>query len=135
MTEDERRSRRSAAQREYRKTERGIARTKKYQSSDKAKKVAKRFRQSEGGKGHNKSPNGRYHTHKAGAKRRGVEWLFTFDTWWAIWEPHWESRGQGSNDLQMCRYGDKGPYSPDNVRIDTCANNVKEMFELRRAQQ
>lgn len=78
-----------------------------------------------------KTPNTKYHAHKSSAIQRGIEWLFTFETWWKIWEPYFDHRGSGCNDLQMCRYGDKGPYSPENVRIDTKANNVREMVILR----
>ena len=83
-------------------------------------------------KAYQKTPKYKYCQHRMHAKYRNIKWLFTFEEWWAIWEPHWEKRGQESSGLQMCRYGDSGPYSPENVRIDTLANNIKEMWEIRR---
>ena len=74
---------------------------------------------------HNQTPEGRFVEHRSRAKARGVEFLFTFAEWWAVWEEHWEGRGTGQ--LVMCRTGDVGPYAVGNVRIDTQANNVKEM--------
>lgn len=77
-----------------------------------------------------KSPRGRYSEQKKAAKRRGIPWEFDFDSWWAVWEDsgHWEARGIQADDFVMCRLGDTGPYSPDNVRIDTQANNMKERW-------
>ena len=77
-----------------------------------------------------KSPEQRYATQQEQAKARGIPWHFTFETWWALWAPHWEERGKAKGKLQMCRYGDSGPYSPDNVRLDTLENNVKERHQL-----
>jgi len=70
------------------------------------------------------TPKRRFTEHKSNAKRDGKEFLLTFAEWWAIWEPHWEGRGNGR--LVMCRTGDVGPYAVGNVRIDTQANNSKE---------
>ena len=81
---------------------------------------------------YNQSPKGRFAKHKANTKRRDVEFLLTFAEWWAIWEPHWEQRGNLGHELCMCRTDDTGPYEVGNVRIDTNANNIKEMNGLRR---
>jgi len=80
------------------------------------------------------SPQGRYAKHKARAKERGIEWGFTFETWWAMWEPYIENIGVDSNQYQMCRHNDEGPYSPSNCRIDTAENNGREgvMTKMRR---
>lgn len=72
-----------------------------------------------------------YATHKAGAKSRGIEFDFTFEEWWAIWEPHYARRGVASDSMQMCRTRDEGAYRPGNVRIDTHANNIAE-FKVTR---
>jgi len=74
----------------------------------------------------NETPEGKYSNHKTAAGKRGIEWEFTFDTWWAMWEPHWDKRGNGGDKLCMCRRGDRGPYSPENCRIDTNRNNILE---------
>ena len=93
--------------REYRKTQKSKAYQKKFAAS----------------------PKGRYAAQKSRSVSRGIDWLFTFESWWAMWEPHWDNRGTGVNDLQMCRNGDSGPYSPENCRIDYFRNNLSEMHE------
>jgi hypothetical protein len=75
-------------------------------------------------------PKEKYHKQKGQAKDRGIGWELTFDAWWAMWEPHWDNRGCGINDMVMCRTGDKGPYSPENCRIDTVLNNRREYLEV-----
>tara|TARA_R110000744_G_scaffold89570_1_gene174097 strand:+ start:316 stop:723 length:408 start_codon:yes stop_codon:yes gene_type:complete len=79
-----------------------------------------------------KTPKARFVDHRINANRRGVEFLLTFEEWWAIWEPHWEGRGRGAGDLCMCRTNDEGPYAVGNVRIDTNTNNVKEARALQK---
>lgn len=74
----------------------------------------------------------RYAQHKANAAKRGVEWDFTFDEWWAIWAPRWPERGPHKDQLGMCRTHDKGPYSPDNVRLDTPKGNAAEKGLMQR---
>lgn len=77
------------------------------------------------------TPNFKYHVHKNGAKRRGVGFLLSFEEWWGIWEPFWGMRGKGKDCLVMCRYMDEGPYSKDNVYIDTYSNNCKLAVKLK----
>ena len=64
--------------------------------------------------------------HKKNASLRSIPWEFTFETWWEMWEKSgkWNERGRGG--YMMCRYGDTGPYSPTNVRIDTVQSNADE---------
>jgi len=77
------------------------------------------------------TPMFKYHVHKNGAKRRGIGFLLSFEEWWNIWEPFWDSRGKSKDSLVMCRYGDSGPYSKDNVYIDTYSNNSKLAVALK----
>ena len=77
------------------------------------------------------TPVFKYHVHKNGAKKRGIGFLLTFEEWWSIWEPLWDNRGKAKDSLVMCRYGDTGPYSKDNVYIDTYSNNSKLAVELK----
>jgi len=72
------------------------------------------------------TPRVKYDNHKSRARQRGIEWGFTFETWWAMWEPYFENMGQTSSSFHMCRTGDTGPYSPDNCRIDTAEVNGRE---------
>ena len=74
-----------------------------------------------------KTPRGIYQAHKVRAKRSGIEWAFTFDGWWEMWEPHWDNKsGHRRDGLVMCRHCDEGPYSAENCRIDTVYNNAVE---------
>lgn len=78
------------------------------------------------------SPQARYKQQKDMAKKRGIPWEFTFDSWWSVWESSgkWEFRGR--DGFMMCRTRDEGPYSPNNVRIDTAESNVREMRALQK---
>lgn len=60
-----------------------------------------------------------YRLQKNGAKRRGIEWQFTFEQWLECWleSGHAHQRGRGKGCYVMGRHGDVGPYSPSNVSI------------------
>lgn len=62
------------------------------------------------------------------ARRRGIPFLFDFQTWWSWWQVdgRWENRGLGKGKLVMARKGDVGPYSPENVYCSTHEDNIKE---------
>ncbi len=66
----------------------------------------------------------KYVSQKASAKRRGIEWQFTFDSWLDFWKDDIEARGRQHHELCMQRFGDKGPYHPDNVRKDYPRRNA-----------
>jgi hypothetical protein len=65
------------------------------------------------------------------AKERGIEWLFTFAEWWAMWEASgkWELRGRlkRMGGWEMSRPGDVGPYSVDNVTIVSHRENMADV--------
>lgn len=63
---------------------------------------------------------------RSGAAGRGIEFLFGLSEWWAWWqtEGRWERRGQGKHDYCMARFGDVGPYHPNNVYCATKSENV-----------
>lgn len=75
------------------------------------------------------TPRQKYSSHKSNAKRRGLEFDFTFEEWWEIWEPHIHNRGTEPGQLQMCRTRDEGGYTPGNVRIDTVESNRAELVQ------
>lgn len=78
-----------------------------------------------------KTPFGKFLKQKKKAKKRGIEWRLAFEDWCEIWQDsgHWAERGRGSNKYCMCRRGDVGPYSIDNVYIDTVfVNNSHQIY-------
>ena len=69
-----------------------------------------------------------YWAAKTQAKIRGKEWKYTLDEWIAWWEEklgaNWlEKRGRGRNKYVMGRIGDTGPYSTENTKCITNAEN------------
>lgn len=53
------------------------------------------------------------------ARFRNEPWdpKFTFQEWWALWEPKWPLRGRGADDWHMIRLDTSKPWSFDNVDI------------------
>lgn len=63
-------------------------------------------------------PLRKYTRHMKNARHHcGEPWLFTFKSWWEMWQASgkWGERGRGK--YAMARYGNVGPFSPDNVEI------------------
>jgi hypothetical protein len=75
-----------------------------------------------------RSAKRKYASHKGQAKKRNIDWLFTFESWIHMWinSGKWEERGNKGGQYVMSRPGDDGPYSPDNVVIKTSRENVIE---------
>lgn len=72
-----------------------------------------------------------YQRHKGRAKKQNKGWFFTFEEWVAWWEiqlgPNWRNlRGKRRGQYVMARFGDKGPYHPDNIECITCGQNIKD---------
>lgn len=80
-----------------------------------------------------RSPQVIYHSQRTAAKNRGIEWKFNFAAWWLVWceSGKWEQRGRMLGQYGMCRYMDIGPYSKENVYIDTCSNNSSDQYSFR----
>jgi hypothetical protein len=71
----------------------------------------------------------KFYMHRWHAKNeRNIEFLLTFEEWYDIWQKsgHWENRGRKKGQYVMSRYNDIGPYSKDNVFIQTCTENLNE---------
>lgn len=66
---------------------------------------------------------------KRNAASRGIEWHLKLWQWWSIWQEsdRWPERGRGRG-YQMCRNGDQGPYSVDNVYIASGAVNIQDYW-------
>lgn len=65
------------------------------------------------------------------SKRRGIEFLFTFEEWVRWWEchlgPNWMLlRGNRKNQYVMARKLDQGPYRKDNVDCLTNSQNTRD---------
>lgn len=71
-----------------------------------------------------------YENHRKRALRAGIEFTLSFGEWLAIWKASGKlaERGQRRGQYVMARYGDKGPYSIENVKIITCTENIKELW-------
>lgn len=74
-------------------------------------------------------PTRAYASQKRNAAVRGIPWELTLWQWWTIWSQsgHWDNRGRG-RAFQMCRVGDQGPYSVDNVYIASGAVNIQDYW-------
>ena len=64
-----------------------------------------------------------YQSQRATARKRNIEWCFTYDEWVEWWGEDIDRRGPYANDLCMGRYGDTGPYHPDNCYKTTRREN------------
>ena len=75
-----------------------------------------------------RTPRGKYRSQKVHAKKRGIGWEFTFETWWAVWQRsgRWSQRGKRAGCYVMARHGDKGPYARWNVSIIPHEQNASE---------
>lgn len=73
-----------------------------------------------------RTPKGRYMRQKFNAKVRNISWEFTFDSWKKLWDEsgQYEKYGLSKGHYCMCRYGDIGPYSPENCYIDLASVNA-----------
>jgi hypothetical protein len=72
--------------------------------------------------------NSNYLNQSYEARKRGIDWQFTYTTWCEFWGDDYQCRGKGKNKLQMCRYNDTGPYSPDNCYKATHSDNIKDFY-------
>jgi ribosomal protein L37E len=73
-----------------------------------------------------------FNAHKKSAESRGIDFYLTFDEWYNWWLSNGLDRNlsqgkRNKNTLCMCRYGDTGPYSLDNIYCATASQNSKDM--------
>lgn len=72
----------------------------------------------------------RFARHRAQAKFRNIEFLFTFDQWYQWWLANGIDKNQPSDyptehdRMCMCRRGDQGAYEPTNVYLASAVRNV-----------
>jgi len=79
-----------------------------------------------------RTPTGAWHSQRRSAMTRCIPWEISLWDWWMVWKcsGKWEQRGRGGRYM-MCRFGDQGPYSLDNIYIATGAHNVIMRNHLR----
>jgi hypothetical protein len=65
-----------------------------------------------------------YNMQRKNAVQRGIAWEMNLRQWWEFWQAsgYWPQRGRG-HGYCMCRKGDEGPYSLDNVFIASARYN------------
>ena len=74
----------------------------------------------------NKLHKQKYNVQRSKAKKRNIEWEFTYEEWLEWWGDDIINRGRGKGQLCMSRYNDIGPYNPSNVRKLTIEGNSSE---------
>lgn len=67
-----------------------------------------------------------------GAKKRGIDWQFTYDEWVNWWGDDITKRGPYRDQLVMARYNDEGAYHPNNCYKTTASENCKERQRIRK---
>ena len=78
-------------------------------------------------------PRAKYTSHRARAKKRGIEFKLSFVEWWFLWKDKYHLMGCRKNDYVMCRNLDQGAYEVGNVRIDYASSNSHEKKISNRA--
>src|SRR5262245_7385060 len=76
----------------------------------------------------------RFCEQRARAKRRRIGWELPYWQWLQIWQDsgHLHDRGTHKGEWVMARFGDKGPYSLDNVRIVRVETNNSEAMRPKK---
>jgi len=74
------------------------------------------------------TPKGAFAQQRRDSNKRKIAFNFTFEEWISWWESNlgqdWFSkRGSRLGQYVMARLGDKGPYSPENVKCITSEEN------------
>jgi hypothetical protein len=82
---------------------------------------------------HSRMPRSLWYDHKYRSRKRGIDFLFSFEDWANWWEEQlghdWLSlRGCKPDQYVMARKGDKGPYSRDNVYCCTNRQNALDAW-------
>jgi hypothetical protein len=66
---------------------------------------------------------------RCNAKKRGIPFEFSFEEWVEWWGEDINRRGCNADGLVMARYGDDGPYQPDNVYKSKASDNCRLSYE------
>lgn len=68
----------------------------------------------------------------ASAKKRGISVEMEFHEWRDVWLAY---GGTDDGKKVLCRFGDQGPYSVDNVYVATRGQNVRDAFYFKRCRE
>jgi hypothetical protein len=68
----------------------------------------------------------KFGTQKQNARKRGIEFNFSYEEWINWWGTDIDNRGKGKGKLVMARIGDQGPYHPNNVVKLTQEENLRD---------
>lgn len=70
------------------------------------------------------------------SRKRGIDFLLTFEEWrdWWLIDDRWGNRGRCAGQFVMARKGDAGPYSIDNIYLATSRQNLKDVPKALRQQ-
>jgi hypothetical protein len=79
------------------------------------------------------TPQDAFTKQKVNASLRKIEFKLNFRQWWELWQSSgkWDSRGVRVGQYVMGRKDDSGPYSIDNVVIQTCSSNISDGHKYR----
>lgn len=93
----------------------------------------KKFCAKYGNSDYSTSPMHKYIQQRKNARRRGVEWQFSFADWWAVWQKSnkWHVRGRGAGYC-MSRHNDSGPYAVNNVSIVPTRENSRQAKKVKK---
>lgn len=75
-----------------------------------------------------------FNSQRFAAKRRGIKWKLSYDEWINIWtrSKKLTKRGHRIGCYVMARFGDKGPYSVNNVEIISVTQNNHDAHQGKR---
>lgn len=74
------------------------------------------------------SLKGKYSSQKYNAKKRGIEFILTYEEWLKIWEDSGHLDERSANGYCMCRFKDEGPYAVGNVYIALASCNKRDAW-------
>jgi transposase len=79
------------------------------------------------------TPQDLFKKQKKNASSRRIEFKLNFRQWWELWlsSGKWGSRGVRVGQYVMGRKDDSGPYSIDNVMIQTSSSNISDGHKYR----
>ena len=67
-----------------------------------------------------------FRTQRNNARRRNIDWQFTYDEWIEWWGEDITNRGRKNGQLVMARNGDVGPYNVQNVQKLKAEENASD---------